>query len=57
MGLESEDSNQMSLGQYTVPVTVKVTLNWPDPAAAGKGEEARLLHNSRGPALGDPPWI
>lgn len=57
MGLESEDSDQMSLGQYTVPVTVKVTLNWPDPAAAGKGEEARLLHNSRGPALGDPPWI
>lgn len=36
MGLASGDSNQMSLGHCTVPVTI--TLGCPDPAATGTGE-------------------
>lgn len=37
MNLESGDSNRMSLGHGTAPITA--ALGWPDPAAAGRGGE------------------
>lgn len=58
MGLEWGNSNQMSLGHCTVPVVV--TLDWPSPAAAGRGGEeeggvkdySKAIAQPLGPSLG-----